>query len=1103
MKTWIKNLRVRKKILLIISINVFLTALMTLISHQSLNKVDEIKADIVQVGQAASMQMTADMMHDALRADVYRAFLTEKTDGKGIENVKKDFAEHVGIFKTSLKELKNLKVDRKIINQVNVLRQPLNAYINTSDDLINKGLYTRFELHSPYGNQAINKYKTTFDKLAYRMEAMSSMIEKEYLKQQNLLTDYSHNVQLTLFLLGLIVAIIAITLSLFVSKLIEKPILLTEEVLGQISAGQITEPINVEGKDETANMLRSLNNVVDNLTNVKHYVTEVGKGNFETKVEIFQNNGEIYESLHSMTDAIKANVEEDKKRNWTSEGLAKFVDITRDIQDVDMFYNNILSSLIRYINANQGYLYVINNENQDDIFMEIKAVYAYGKQRYLEDKKEIRYKQGLVGQAWFDREPLYFTEIPADFVNITSGIGEATPRCVFIVPLMVNEKVLGVIEIASFEPLEIFKQEFVKKLSETIASTVDSAKTNERTRILLELSQEAEQAMKAQEEEIRQNMEEMQATQDEMERVQRSMAMEKQRIEDEFEAQLNIINNIAIVSKTDIQGNITYVNDNFLKWAKYTKEEVMGKNHRMLKSGDQDDAIFDEMWKTISSGNVFRGEIKNKAKDGSFYWVDAIVAPVLDKQGKPKEYIAQRFVINDQIAAREKMQNILEETRAQEEEIRQNMEEMSATQEHMERQNLIMAQNAIEQKGILDGINATMATIEFTPEGNVITANDNFLATMKCTLKDIYGKHHKTFVPQEIQQSENYATFWTRLAAGIDNKGIFKRIDFEGKTIWLEAIYNPILDTEGNVTKVIKFATDITSRVELEAENKAQLDIINEIAIVSKTDLQGNITYVNDEFLKWAQYSIHEIIGKNHRILKSGEQNDQIFVDMWKTISSGKIFRGEIKNKAKDGSFYWVDAIVAPILDENGKPKEYIAQRFVINDQKLKEQEMQEMLEETRAQEEEIRQNMEEVTAIQEQMERAQREIQAQTNIINSIAIVSKTDLQGNITYVNDEFLKWAKYSKEEVMGQNHRLLKSGDQDDQIFVDMWKTISSGKIFRGEIKNKAKDGSIYWVDAIIAPILDNAGKPKEYIAQRFVINEQKEREAKLNELLNKK
>ena len=151
----------------------------------------------------------------------------------------------------------------------------------------------------------------------------------------------------------------------------------------------------------------------------------------------------------------------------------------------------------------------------------------------------------------------------------------------------------------------------------------------------------------------------MQATQAEMTRMQRHLQEEKIKLEDEFLAQTNIINSVAIVSKTDLQGNITYVNDEFLKWSKYSRNEIMGKNHRILKSGDQDDQIFVDMWKTISSGNIFRGEIKNKAKDGSFYWVDAIVAPVLDSNGKPKEYIAQRFVINEQKEREEMLKELL------------------------------------------------------------------------------------------------------------------------------------------------------------------------------------------------------------------------------------------------------------------------------------------------------------------------------------------------------------------------------------------------------------------------------------------------------------
>ena len=538
MKTWIKNLRVRKKILLIIVINIFFTALMSIISHQSLNKVDEIKADIVQVGKAASRQLTADMMHDALRADVYNGFLTKDHDVEGKKAVKRDFAEHVGIFKSSLNELKHLNIDHKIVHQVNKIRIPLDAYIVSSKQFIDKALYTSYDLYSLQGQEEMQRYKQVFDNLAVEMEALNEVIEKEYTHQQDLLTDYTHQVQLILFILGLLVAIIALTLSLYVSKLIEKPIIKTEEVLSKISEGEITELMDADGKDETANMIRSLNTVVENLTNVTEYVTEVGKGNFETNIEIFQNKGKIFESLHSMSNAIKTSVEEEKKRNWTSEGLAKFVDITRDIQDIDMFYNNILSNLIRYINANQGYLYVMNDDHEDDEYLEVKAVYAYGKQRYLEEKSEIRYKQGLVGQAWFDKEPLYFTEIPTDFVNITSGIGEATPRCIFIVPLLVNEKVLGVVEIASFQPLEDFHKDFVTKLSETIASTVDSAKTNDRTRKLLAKSQEAEQAIASQEEEIRQNMEEMLATQSEMERTQRKLTQDKNKLVEEYEARI-------------------------------------------------------------------------------------------------------------------------------------------------------------------------------------------------------------------------------------------------------------------------------------------------------------------------------------------------------------------------------------------------------------------------------------------------------------------------------------------------------------------------------------------------------------------------------------
>ncbi len=454
-------------------------------------------------------------------------------------------------------------------------------------------------------------------------------------------------------LIGVVILIIvmmaiAIVFSLLFANTITKRIDETAGVLEKLGTGElVTMKAASKSNDEIGHIMRSVGELSNNLSRTASFSENIGQGNLDAEFEPLSAKDILGNSLLTMRSNLKQVKEEETKRNWVVEGLAKFTLFTRDTSDVDAFYNTILSNLIRYIGANQGYLYVVSDENPDNIFMEVKAVYAYGKQRYLEEKKQIKYKQGLVGQAWFDKESLYFTEIPQDFVNITSGMGEATPRCIFIVPLKVNDEVYGAIEIASFEELGEEKVEFITKLSETIASTVSTVKINERTKELLAHSQQQTEEMRAQEEEIRQNMEEMRATQAEMERVQRSMAIEKQRIEEEFKAQLNIINSVAIVSKTDVQGNITYVNDEFCKWAKYTREEVMGKNHRILRHEDMPAEAYEDLWKTISSGKIWRGEVKNKAKDGSAYWVDAIIAPVLDNQGKPKEYIAQRFVINE------------------------------------------------------------------------------------------------------------------------------------------------------------------------------------------------------------------------------------------------------------------------------------------------------------------------------------------------------------------------------------------------------------------------------------------------------------------------
>jgi len=244
---------------------------------------------------------------------------------------------------------------------------------------------------------------------------------------------------------------------------------------------------------------------------------------------------------------------------------------------------------------------------------------------------------------------------------------------------------------------------------------------------------------------------------------------------------------------------------------------------------------------------------------------------------------------------------------------------------------------------------------------------------------------------------------------------------------------------------------------------KAALD---EHAIVAFTDSQGKITYVNDKFCAISKYSREELIGQDHRLINSGHHPKEFIRGLWTTITHGKVWKGEIKNKAKDGSFYWVDTTIVPFLDEAGKPRQYVAIRADITERKRAEQNLRASIKE-------------------------HNDLRA---ALDEHAIVAITDSQGKITYVNDKFCAISKYSREELLGQDHRLINSGHHSKEFIRDLWTTITHGKVWKGEIKNKAKDGSFYWVDTTIVPFLNEDGKPRQYVAIRADITERKQAEA---------
>jgi len=329
------------------------------------------------------------------------------------------------------------------------------------------------------------------------------------------------NLENFIYISGVILIIIAIIIALYLAQMIIKPIKSIKGALIQMGKGVMPKKSIKERNDEIGEMAGALNALIRGLKETTDFSLEIGKGNFESHYVPLSDEDDLGNALLEMRTNLKhakdeeeRRKKEDAQRNWSSQGIAKFSDILRQNNDnIEELSYNVISNLVKYCEANQGGLFLINDDDTHNQFIEMKAAYAYNRKKFLE--KQIDMGVGLIGRAVQESETIYLTDIPDNYITITSGLGDDNPRSILIVPLVVNDQVYGVIEMASFKELEKYQIEFVEKIAENIASTLSTVKINIRTAQLLETTKQQAEEMRAQEEEMRQNMEELQATQEE------------------------------------------------------------------------------------------------------------------------------------------------------------------------------------------------------------------------------------------------------------------------------------------------------------------------------------------------------------------------------------------------------------------------------------------------------------------------------------------------------------------------------------------------------------------------------------------------------------
>jgi GAF domain len=283
-----------------------------------------------------------------------------------------------------------------------------------------------------------------------------------------------------------------------------------------IAKGELLAIDKQTGTDEILVILNGLSEISFGLEKITTFAGSIGENNFNASLDFRSEKDQLAFALLEMRDNLLKVNEEEKKRKWINEGLAKFATILRlNVQDMQVLADTIISQLVKYISANQGGLFIHNEENGT---LDLTASYAYERKRFIE--KSVPVGDGLIGQAFLEKGIIYLKEIPDGYVTITSGLGEATPSQLLLIPLQVNEKAFGVIEFASFESFDTHQMEFLEKVAEDIAATIATIRMNEKTANLLRESQEQGEMLRAQEEEMRQNVEELMATQEQMKQKQ-------------------------------------------------------------------------------------------------------------------------------------------------------------------------------------------------------------------------------------------------------------------------------------------------------------------------------------------------------------------------------------------------------------------------------------------------------------------------------------------------------------------------------------------------------------------------------------------------------
>ena len=644
----------------------------------------------------------------------------------------------------------------------------------------------------------------------------------------------------------LVVFLIWLTWFFFSTQLLH-PIEQIQDASQKIAAGNMNINLKIQQNGQIGSIAESVVNIAENLKVARDYTNNIGAGNFDVQHfnQKFNEAGKdsLFAALRNMQEQLKIVSEKDHEQNWVAQGMAEFSKILRsDDTDLKELGTKIITGLVRYLNAHQGGVFVLSEETEKKElqYLELIASYALGESRQIEKLILIEedYAEGLVGQAFLENDTIHLTDLPSEYTYITSGLGDSAPRSILLVPLELNGKKEGVIEISSMNTFASHEIDFVEKLSENIASAILTIKISEHTKKLLKESQQLTQKLQSQEQVLRKNFDELQKSKKVIEESNELIEQQKKEIETalveqteksemleaqeeemrlnmeelvatqeqmmitqaELDGQLNAINQSSIAKvEFGLEGKIITANIGFCEIVDLNLETVQGKSlSDFTEKQVADSEEYTNFWKSLIEGQAQSGEYTLKKANGEIRWINAVYSPVFNKAGESYKIIMLAFDVTDNKTLLQETQTQAQILQSQEEELRQNMQELQITQQELKEKS-----DAIIQLKEEEAKNARTKAKEIESKNQLITSSIQYAQNIQRAIlpseenfKNYLQDYFIIYLPKDIVSGDFY---WFNQ---VRNRIYFAAVDCTGHGVpgaFMSIIGNTLLNDIVNV----------------------------------------------------------------------------------------------------------------------------------------------------------------------------------------------------------------------------------------------------------------------------------------------------------------